>query len=88
MGDDGPCCPTAAVRRVQRIWVDGNPVGIVELDRVIEEVHSMGLGDDNALADALLERARIYNYIPSQAVSGYRVGLLEEYRRKHPGGEG
>ena len=86
MGDDKPCCPSAAARRVKRIWVGGYQVGIAEMDRIIEEVYSMGL-DDDALADALLERARIYNYIPPKAVEEYRAGLLEEYLRTHPRGE-
>lgn len=87
MGDDGPCCPASTARRVKRILVDGNQVGIVEMDRIVEEVHSLGLDDDEAIADVLLEKAMIFNYIPPQAVAGYRVGLLEEYRRMHPRGE-
>ena len=55
------------------------------MDRVIEEVHSMGL-DDDALADALLKRAMIYNYVPPKAIDGYRAGLLAEYLRIHPRG--
>ena len=88
MGDDGPCCPTAAARRIQRIWVDGNQVGIVQMDRIIEEVYQMGLDDDDTIAEALIDRAMLYNYIPPQAVSGYLAGLLEEYREKYPGGDG
>lgn len=87
MGNDEPCCPAAAARRVKRIWLGGHQVGVIKMDRIIEEVHSMGLDGDDAVADALLERARIYNYIPPQAVTGYRVGLLEEYRRIHPRGD-
>jgi hypothetical protein len=86
MENDEPCCPAAA-RRVKRIWLGGHQVGVIEMDKIIEEVHSMGLGDDDTLADALLERARIFNYIPPQAAAGYRVGLLEEYRRIHPRGD-
>jgi len=87
MGEEKPCCPAAAARRTRRIRVGGYQVGIAEMDRISEEVHAMGLGDDEAVADALLGRARIYNYIPPGAVEDYRTGLLEEYRRTHPRGE-
>ena len=87
MGDEKPCCPAAAGRRVRRIWVGGYQVGIAEMDRIVEEVHAMGLDEDDAIADALVERARVYNYIPPEAVEDYRAGLLGEYRRTHPGGE-
>ncbi len=87
MEDDGPCCSAAAARSVCKILVDGKQVGIVGFESIAEEVHSMGLGDDDALADALLERAMIFNYRPSQAVAGYKVGLLEEYRGIHPRGD-
>ena len=87
MGDEKPCCPAAAARRVRRIRVDGYQVGIAELDGMVEEVFSLGLDDDDAIADALVERARVYNHIPQKAVEDYRAGLLEEYRRMHPRGE-
>ena len=87
MGEDKPCCPAAAARRVRRIWVGGYQVGIAEMGRISEEVRAMGLEEDDAIADALVERARVYNYIPPEAVEDYRAGLLEEYRKTHPRGE-
>ena len=44
----------------------------------------MDLGEDDAITDALVERARIYNFIPPQALDDYRVGSLKEFRKKHP----
>ncbi len=57
MRDDGPCCSADAARRTSRIWVAGNNVGIIELERIFEEVYRMDLGEDDAITDALVERA-------------------------------
>jgi len=84
MEDDGPCCPAAATRRSSKIWLGGNLVGVVEMDRIVGEVRQMGIEEDETIADALVERARVYNYIPPQAVDDYKEGLLNEYRKRHP----
>ena len=39
----------------------------------------MGLENDAETGEALLKRARIYNYVPSAASQDYKDALLEEY---------
>ena len=79
-----PCCAADVARRVTRIKVGDHHVAILELERIIEEVHREAPPEDEGLKAALVERASVYNYIPPKAAVNYGDGLLEEYRRVHP----
>lgn len=75
-----PCCAADAARRVRRIVVNGNQVGMAELDRVLEEVRALAPATDEEARTALLERARVYNYIPQQSDRAYAEALLVAFR--------
>jgi len=64
----------------KQIVVEGKPTGIDRLDEIIKAVRGLGLHDDAAITDALLERTRVYNYVPTKKTGAYGQGLLEAYR--------
>ena len=81
MGDK-PCCAEAAARRIRHLVIDGSPIGVARLDDIMSEVRGMSLPGDEEIAEALLKKVKIFNYVPSSASSEYKQALLEEYRRK------
>ena len=63
---------------MEKIIVDGNEVGMVQLDRIFEEAASIGSVGDGLRTD-LLKLASIYNYIPSSKREQYADALLAAY---------
>ena len=74
------CCSADAARRFNRINVEGNMVGIIELRMVMMEVRDMDLEDDDEIRVQLVMRTKIYNYVPPKAEKSYGDALLEEYK--------
>jgi hypothetical protein len=66
---------------VKRILVEGIETGIDHLDAIMDEVRKLRLHDDQAVGDAILQRVRIYNYVPTKRTAAYRAALLQEYHR-------
>jgi hypothetical protein len=62
--------------------VQGRLVGMAQLDEIIADVMSMGLGDDDQIADELLHRAKVFNFIPAKMNFDYGAALLREYHRQ------
>lgn len=74
-----PCCAAEAMRRIRQIDVGGINVGLAMLDDTIHEVAELNLTKDDEIADELMKRLRIYNYIPNAAEQQYRSATLREY---------
>ncbi|KUL05084.1 MAG: Uncharacterized protein XE11_0239 [Methanomicrobiales archaeon 53_19] len=74
-----PCCAAEAMRRIRQIDVGGITIGLAMLDDAMHEVARMNLLKDEEIADELMKRMRIYNYIPKAAEQQYRSALLREY---------
>ena len=51
--------------------MDGFQVGIANLDTILKEVADLKLIDDKAIKKELLERVKIYNYVPSSSDYDY-----------------
>lgn len=83
--DEKPCCEAEALRRIRQIAVGGIVVGISMLDHILAEVRGMELPDEKEIGRELLQRVKIYNYIPASAEEKYRIALLQEYQ-KYMGG--
>ena len=77
-----PCCAADAARRVTRIHVGPNLIGIVGFDRIMREVRELGPEDEEAARAELLKRVKIYNYVPPKAEEGYADALLREYKNR------
>jgi hypothetical protein len=78
-----PCCGADALRQVKIIPVNGIPTGIAMLDKVFDEVRSMDMRDGARLKEVMLEKVRIYNYIPKGAGDAYADALFREYQKAH-----
>lgn len=63
------------------IMIDGHETGIDHLDFIFDEVKKLGLTDDSALADEIMKRVKVFNYVPSKKEALYRESLLLEYRK-------
>jgi hypothetical protein len=81
-GEEKPCCSAEAMRRIRPIDIDGHQIGLAMLDTVLEEVLQKNLPDEGSIADELLRKVKIYNYIPPAAEEKYRKALVGEYRKR------
>ncbi len=52
------------------------------LDNIIDEVQGLQLASGDAIAEGLLKRIKIYNYVPKAAETTCRTALLREYEKK------
>jgi hypothetical protein len=81
---DKPCCAEAAARKIKHLMIDGIPIGLSQLDEIMDEIKRMGLQSENEIGDALLKKVSIFNYVPSSASSEYESALVEEYECRYP----
>jgi hypothetical protein len=65
--------------KVRKILVDGKEVGIDQLDFVLAGVQKLGLADDTHIAEELVKRVQIFNYVPTKKREAYAAALLKEY---------
>jgi hypothetical protein len=79
----GNCCGSSipGIRKIT--FPDGDQVGLVGLDTVLEAVFKEGKLPDDSTAMELINRLRENNYIPgsSSAEELYKKALLNEYQR-------
>ncbi len=70
------------MRKIRQIEVGRIVVGLAMLDDIIDEVQGQQLATGDAIAEGLLKRIKIYNYVPKAAETAYRTALLREYEKK------
>ena len=80
--DEKPCCAAEALRRIRQVEVGGITVGLAMLDDILDEVRGLHLASKDAIAEELMKRVRVYNYIPPAVTEKYRLALLREYEKK------
>jgi len=80
--DNKPCCAADALRRIRQIPVNGIPTGITQLDECLADVKMQDLKRDPEIRTELLERVKVYNYIPPNVEDNYARALLEEYKNR------
>ena len=66
---------------VTQIRVGDNKVGITGLEEIFRDLQAGEITDDEALADEILTRAKVRNYIPSGLEADYRHAMFQEFRR-------
>ena len=72
MDDDRvPCCQLDAARKVRKLYIKGEPVGISRLDHIIDNVLSLELHREEEIRNELLVQLKQYNYIPSGRENEY-----------------
>ena len=77
--DNKPCCVAEAMRRIKQIDVGGIVVGLAMLEDIIDDVREMNLTNRDRIADELIKKIKIYNYVPAVAEEKYRSAILREY---------
>jgi hypothetical protein len=75
-------CMLDASRKVKKLWICGTQIGISRLDKIILEVSELGFEDEDKVREALLQRIKEYNYIPSSSEKDYIDAVYEEYKRQ------
>jgi len=72
------CCDLAGLAFID---VQGRKVGLFGLREAIAEVSSLGLSDEERIAEELLSRIAARNYVSREASPAYKEALLREYRK-------
>jgi hypothetical protein len=80
MSKDIPCCAADALRRIRQIPIHGIMTGITMLDESIAEIQAQNYRSDPEILAALMNKIKIYNYIPKDVEAEYARALMEEYR--------
>jgi hypothetical protein len=65
----------------KRVLIDGKETGIDHLDFVFDEVKKLRLDDNAVIAEEILKRVKIFNYVPTKKMVEYADALLTEYRK-------
>ena len=81
MNKDIPCCQADAVRKIRMVPVNGIPTGITMLDEIVTEVKEMNLASDQQIKEVLLQRVKVYNYIPKPAEEAYLTSIFTVYQK-------
>ena len=79
--DDKPCCAAEALRRIRQIPVNGIMTGITMLDESIAHVRSQNLSGEAEISRALMNKIKVYNYVPPGVEEGYSRAVMEEYKK-------
>jgi hypothetical protein len=86
MDDETPCCATAAGKKIKKVMISGQDVGIAQLDEIIARIAALNLKDEEAIGRALLKEVKIYNYVPASKELDYRNAMMNEYARRNSNG--
>jgi hypothetical protein len=85
MTDDEPCCAAAAARKIRKVLIGSQEIGIAQLDEIMTKVSAMGL-DGDVLGRALLREVKIYNFVPRSKEKEYEIAMVKEYCRRRANG--
>lgn len=66
---------------VTPVRIGTHKVGITGLEEAFRDVQALALADDDAIAEEILTRVKVKNYIPSGAEDDYRRAMFKEFRR-------
>lgn len=83
MNTDIPCCQADAVRKIRMVEINGIQTGITMLDEIIAEVKEMNLLSDQQIKKTLLQKVKVYNYIPKQAEEAYIASIFTVYQNNN-----
>lgn len=68
-------------KELSYIVVKGMRVGIMGLQEVLQELSALKGRADQEIADLMLERLKVRNYIPLSASDAYRKAFLREFKK-------
>lgn len=81
-GEERPCCTAEALRHIRQVDLRGSTVGPALPDDTSDEVQGLHRAGKDAIEAGLLERVKVYNYVPRAAESVYRNALIREFEKK------
>lgn len=87
MVEEKPCCAASAVKKIRKIMIDGQEIGIAQLDEILTKVSAMNLGSEEAIGQALMKQVRVHNYVPRSKEQEYRNAIMNEYARRKSMGD-
>jgi hypothetical protein len=65
--------------KTKRILIDGKETGIDQLEFVFDEVKKLRLTGNTEIADELMRRVKVFNYVPTKKTAEYAAALLGEF---------
>jgi hypothetical protein len=77
-----PCCAAAAAAQVRFLIVNGDRIGISNLDGILKTAQDVAPEGELALRKELLRLVKIYNYVPSPVEKDYEDALYAEYMKR------
>ncbi|MCX6651510.1 MAG: hypothetical protein NT131_07645 [Methanomassiliicoccales archaeon] len=77
------CGPGLAFDEKEMLLVSGTLVKLVGLEKIMEEVRRLKIGQRKQVADELLSRAKKENQIPPGQEKEYRNALMDDYDRRY-----
>ena len=77
-----PCCAASAIAQVQYLTINGDRIGITNLDEILKRAKTVASDGEGAIRTELLRLVKIYNYVPSPAENAYQDALYSEYLKK------
>lgn len=76
------CCDPGSPKP-KMLVVEGGTVGVFGLEEILEDVFRLGLTKKEDLAETLLLRFTLKNYVPSSAKEQYAKALVAEYKKRY-----
>ena len=64
----------------RQIRIGGRIVGIIDLEEIFVGVKALGVKDDKAVKQLILEKVKARNYVPPSSEDLYREELFDEYK--------
>jgi uncharacterized metal-binding protein len=75
----GAVCSCISDIPVQTVSINGRPITLIALPVIFEQFREAGKQPSNDTAGGLLEHVKIYNTVPEELESAYRLMLRQEY---------
>lgn len=87
MEEEKSCCAASAARKIRKVTIDGQEIGIAQLETIFSRVSAMELEGDEETARALMNQVKIFNYVPPSKDAIYQRAILNAYARRNDDGE-
>jgi hypothetical protein len=76
-----PCCAAAAAAQVRYLIVNGDRIGISNLDGILRSAQAVAPEGELAVRKELMRLVKVYNYVPSPVEKDYEEALYAEYMK-------
>ena len=77
-----PCCAAEALRQIRPVSINGTTVGLAMLERIFAEVKALECTGPAEVKAELLNKVKVYNYVPQAASEVYTEAIYSEYLKE------